>query len=147
MNHLYFQGAARRVAGTCPQEQVPPTLPVRPSMEPDAGDFFRLLFAQAGMEMMPYHPRTLSRRLAACMRRLHVRTVFDARRKLYSNPELTQLLLNVVLLGVTEFRRDPAVFHSIQHLVLPDVLSIAHPRIWSAGCSDGQELYSVAMLL
>jgi chemotaxis methyl-accepting protein methylase len=55
-----------------------------------------------------------------------------------------------MLIGVTSFFRDPSVFDALGQRVLPNVLarrSGRELRIWSLGCSDGAELYSVAMLL
>jgi len=53
-----------------------------------------------------------------------------------------------MLIGVSEFFRDAAVFEHLARHVLPLLPRRAgHPRIWSVACSDGRELYSVAMLL
>ncbi len=56
--------------------------------------------------------------------------------------------VSMLLIGVTEFFREPAVFSYLDEVVLPKLTpGGAGLRIWSAGCSDGAELYSVAMLL
>jgi chemotaxis methyl-accepting protein methylase len=61
---------------------------------------------------------------------------------------LVPRLAGTLLLGVTEFFRDNQVFSAIESHVLPAILLRTRtPAIWSAACSDGHELYSVAMLL
>ena len=55
--------------------------------------------------------------------------------------------VSALLIGVTSFFRDPAVFATIRDIVLPELTSGGRPlRAWSVGCSDGAELYSLAML-
>lgn len=95
-----------------------------------------------------YRERALERRLPACLRFLKVATASEAARKIASQPALAPAALSVVLLGVTEFFRDRAVFESLRQRVLPYLLARhSRLRVWSAACSEGQELYSVAMLL
>ena len=56
--------------------------------------------------------------------------------------------MNALVIGVSSFFRDPTVFVCIRDEVLPDLLRESPaPRIWSVGCSEGAELYSMAMLL
>jgi chemotaxis methyl-accepting protein methylase len=65
---------------------------------------------------------------------------------------LVPIAVGALLLGVTEFFRDAPVFDAIER-ELPELLRAAGAaggrplRVWSAGCSEGAELYSVAMLL
>jgi chemotaxis protein methyltransferase CheR len=58
-------------------------------------------------------------------------------------------LAATLTVGETSFFRDRDLFEALRTAVLPDVLSRRDGpiRVWSAGCSDGQEIYSVAMLL
>jgi chemotaxis protein methyltransferase CheR len=77
-----------------------------------------------------------------------VTTIADAQDRIEARPALALELMDVVLLGVSEFWRDAAVFSALRNEVFPRMLrEAAHPRIWSAACSEGQELYSVAALL
>lgn len=110
--------------------------------------FFEALLAIAGLAPAAYRARSLHRRLPACLRRLQVASAAEARQRLEQEPELTRPLLNVALLGVTEFFRDAGVFERLQAAVLPELAARGGKlRMWSAGCSTGQELYSLAILL
>jgi len=110
--------------------------------------FFETLLAHVQLRRTAYRCKALERRLAACLRFLRVATPDEARRKIEEQPHLASATVSVALLGVTDFFRDRIVFDRINEYVLP-LLIAQHERlrIWSAACSDGPELYSVAMLL
>jgi chemotaxis methyl-accepting protein methylase len=64
------------------------------------------------------------------------------------HPEILKAAISALVIGVSSFFRDAPVFETLEHSILPQLLATASsPRIWSAGCSEGPELYSVAMLL
>jgi chemotaxis methyl-accepting protein methylase len=63
-------------------------------------------------------------------------------------PYLVPSAVNALVIGVTSFFRDALVFDCLRQQVLPELCGRGRAlRIWSIGCSDGQELYSIAMLL
>ncbi|WP_018926330.1 CheR family methyltransferase [Pseudomonas umsongensis] len=76
-------------------------------------------------------------------------------RYLLSNPEETKALLGDMLIGVTNFFRDREAFEALERDVIPQLVSAAvsaqpekeEIRVWSAGCSTGEEAYSLAMLV
>lgn len=109
---------------------------------------FDALLSRAGLSADRYRPRALRRRLPACLRLLRAETAVEAARRLEERPELTGPALSVLLLGVSEFFRDETVFAWLEREFVPVLAARpTPPRIWSVGCSAGQELYSVAMLL
>lgn len=70
---------------------------------------------------------------------------------LRQNPQELALLFKEMLIGVTAFFRDPEVWQALQDTVLPALLARHDPgagplRAWVAGCSTGEEAYSLAML-
>ncbi len=110
--------------------------------------FLVWLLHEAGLDPALYRGRCFMRRLSACLRQLRAATPAEARRLLEARPELLPVALDSVLLGVTQFFRDTSVFDAVRSQVLPELLATGQPvRIWSAACSDGPELYSVAMLV
>lgn len=111
-------------------------------------DFLQQIFDRAGLRLSYYRGLALLRRIPACRRLLGVSTTAAAALRLKETPGLAFPLLDTVLLGVTEFRRDTAVFQTLAQEILPEMLAQrAEPRVWSAGCSEGQELYSIAACL
>lgn len=82
---------------------------------------------------------------------LRVSSVVEARLKLQRYPAAIGDAINTMVIGVTSFFRDGGVFDDLAHAVLPALPQArSHapsPRIWSAGCSDGEEMYSLGILL
>jgi chemotaxis methyl-accepting protein methylase len=108
----------------------------------------RWLFDRAELQILDYRFETLKRRIPACLRALRVESVGQVRAALERQPELLKPAISALVIGVTSFFRDPQVFSALEQTGLVEVLArSARPRIWSVGCSDGAELYSVAMLL
>ncbi|HWH72167.1 MAG TPA: protein-glutamate O-methyltransferase CheR [Candidatus Sulfotelmatobacter sp.] len=106
------------------------------------------LFQAARLDAGAYRPQALQRRLLACLRVLRVASPEAARALLEQKPELLPQALSAVLIGVSEFFRDPNVFEQLRQSVLPELLQGRRGlRVYSAGCSAGQELYSMALLL
>jgi chemotaxis methyl-accepting protein methylase len=86
--------------------------------------------------------------VAACLRAIGADGEVAALRKLDARPEWLACALDTLLLGVTDFFRDAKVFEAIEREVLPPLTGRGRAvRVWSAACSEGQELYSVALLL
>lgn len=147
-DHLFFEGAAVAVERRIPrcEDKVERVKPVAPS--PEVAEFFARLLAGAALPARAYRSRALVRRLPACLRFLRVNSPEEALRRLKAEPALATAALNVALLGVTEFFRDGTVFGALRDEVLPELLARQPAaRVWSAACSEGHELYSVAMLL
>jgi chemotaxis methyl-accepting protein methylase len=117
-------------------------------LEPDEDSFVKWLFREASADARFYREETLRRRLPACLRLLRVNSVSRARLLLRQKPALIPQVISTMLIGVTSFFRDAKVFAYIRNHILPRRLSRTfRPRIWSIGCSDGSELYSIAIAL
>lgn len=135
-----------------PNSAAPPPSRPAPRLSADEESFLCGLFARVGLSARQYKPETLHRRLPACLRALRASSVPHARSILQRNPGLAWAAVGAVVIGVTSFFRDGPVFEALRHRVLPRLLRERERgggrlRVWSVGCSDGAELYSVAMLL
>ncbi|MEO5617611.1 MAG: CheR family methyltransferase [Candidatus Eisenbacteria bacterium] len=119
-----------------------------PELSVEHATFFRWLFAAAGLDHRGYRSETLLRRLPACLRLLRAVSTSHARQLIEASPPLLGPSIGVMLVGVTSFFRDPEVFDWLAREGL-QVRPGNRPGlyVWSAGCSDGAELYSVALLL
>ncbi|MFS0827223.1 CheR family methyltransferase [Pseudomonas phoenicis] len=122
--------------------------------DPLLDDILAQLHNSTGHDFQHYKRATVLRRLE---RRLHVTGQTDLRgylSYLEGQPEEAQALLADMLIGVTNFFRDREAFEALERHVLPalvsdrdDPLEHHEMRIWSAGCSSGEEAYSVAMMV
>ena len=134
-------------APTVEQSRHPPTGDT-PGCSGKEESVLRWLFEQAGMDFDAYRGESLQRRIPACLRATRVESLWHLRLAVQRNPQMLKLAMSALLIGITSFFRDPQVFTHLAERVLPDISSSgAAWRIWSAGCSDGSELYSIAMLL
>ncbi|MBS6084402.1 MAG: chemotaxis protein, partial [Pseudomonas fluorescens] len=135
---------------------------IPPSSERDAAvaeqlllDILIQLRASTGHDFKHYKRATVLRRIE---RRLQVTAQPDLATYynfLQANPDETKALLGDMLIGVTNFFRDREAFEALERDVIPNLVksledSVPHReevRIWSAGCSTGEEAYSLAMLV
>ena len=117
-----------------------------PSGPPDG--LLAWVIERAGLDCGAYRHSPLQRRLPACLRALRVHSAAEARRLLEHRPDLLPAAVSSLLIGVTGFFRDVGVFEGLRSEVLPPLAGRPGPlRVWSAACSTGAELYSVAILL
>ena len=83
----------------------------------------------------------------ACLRTLKVRSTEEARELLENRPDLLPAAVGSLLIGVTEFFRDPRFSRACGRRFCRLAAGRGPLRVWSAGCSTGEELYSLAILL
>jgi|Deesub1362A_J573_1020465.scaffolds.fasta_scaffold00115_4 chemotaxis protein methyltransferase CheR len=100
-----------------------------------------------------YGDKHLKRRFQIRMRALGIKTYREYEQLLTNNPEEYDKLIRVLTVNVTEWFRNPEVFEAIKKKVFPSLFeemernNRKYLRIWSIGCADGKEPYSVAILL
>ena len=109
-----------------------------------------LLRTHTGHDFSAYKKNTIMRRVERRMGLHQLPRIDDYLRYVRENPNEIELLLGELLIGVTNFFRDPAVWEQIKREVLP-ALRANHPdggmlRAWIPGCSSGEEAYTLAML-
>jgi len=107
---------------------------------------------RSGIDFGSYKPATILRRLRGRMSATSRPTLAAYAAFLESDPEEYARLVNSLLIKVTEFFRDPKVFDYLRDRVLPELIEEARRdrreiRFWSAGCSTGEEAYSLAIIL
>ena len=109
-----------------------------------------LLRAKTGHDFSLYKKSTVYRRVERRMGAHRLVGITDYVRFLQSNPQEIDLIFKELLIGVTSFFRDPAAWAYLQETVLPGmILAAAHDnllRAWVAGCSSGEEAYTLAMI-
>ena len=112
---------------------------------------FILLRAQTDHDFSQYKPSTIHRRIDRRMAVHQIDTVDDYVKYLQQTPAEVEALFRDLLIGVTKFFRDPEAFQVLEEKIIPKLLTDKHPgeviRIWTPGCSTGEEPYSIAMLL
>lgn len=72
---------------------------------------------------------------------------FDIKHHLLNDESLFASFVIEITVNVTEMFRDPTFFKSLQNNVFPILKTYPYRKIWNAGCSTGEEAYSIAILL
>jgi two-component system CheB/CheR fusion protein len=109
-----------------------------------------LLRRGTAIDFSCYRPGTVGRRIVRRMELLQLDDLTDYATFLSANPEELEALGRDLLIGVTEFFRDPEVFRALENMLrtlLRERQAADGFRIWSAGCASGEEAYSLAILL
>ncbi len=122
-----------------------------PQSEHALKKIFILLRAQTGHDFSQYKPTTIFRRIERRMAVHQVDTLEAYVQYLQQTPPEVEALFRDLLIGVTNFFRDPEAFSALQTQAIPQLFE-GKPagsvvRVWSAGCSTGEEAYSIAILL
>jgi two-component system CheB/CheR fusion protein len=111
---------------------------------------FGLLREHSKHDLSLYKSSTVRRRIGRRMGVHGLGTLERYEDLLRQNPSELDLLFKEMLIGVTGFFRDPAVWQELQHKVLPGLLAGraagGQLRAWVMGCSSGEEAYSLAMV-
>ncbi len=110
---------------------------------------FSLIKTSHGVDFSYYKPSTITRRLERRMSINKIDDISDYLNFMYKNPSEVAVLFKEFLIGVTSFFRDTEVFMKLENEVVPELLSRipdTEVRIWVAGCSTGEEVYSIAMI-
>jgi chemotaxis protein methyltransferase CheR len=95
-----------------------------------------------------YKEDYIKRRLLSRMRSTNTTTHGEYLKYLKATPAELEVLRNALTINVTEFFRDNDVYEILKKEILPDLFSKRKRlRIWCAGCSTGEEPYSIAMIL
>jgi two-component system, chemotaxis family, CheB/CheR fusion protein len=123
--------------------------------EQDKGQIFEALLEHIrqtrGFDFTGYKRLSLQRRVTKQMRTHSIENFGDYLDYLEVHPEEFLPLFNTVLINVTDFFRDLPAWEYLWKQLLPKLLAkipAAEPiRIWSAGCSSGEEAYTLAMIL
>ena len=109
-----------------------------------------LLRAYTGNDFSLYKKNTVYRRIERRMSVHKVDKISSYVSFLNNNPKEIEILFKELLIGVTNFFRDPALWEKLKETIIPDVLSSLEPgsilRAWVPGCSTGEEAYSLAMV-
>jgi Methylase of chemotaxis methyl-accepting proteins len=99
------------------------------------------------IDLSSYKSQQMDRRINSLMQIWNVKTYDEYLELLKTNPQKYKEFVKKLTINVSEFFRNPERFYELWESILPELLKKSHLRIWSAGCSDGAEPYSMAIIL
>lgn len=128
---------------------VPVSEEPEPESKPDLATIIQMLHHATGVDFTHYKSNTLFRRITRRMVLQKLDSLEQYAEFLQQTPVEIDALYQDILISVTSFFRDPAAFEALKMIVFPRLLkdrSRHDPvRLWTLGCSTGQEAYSLAM--
>lgn len=116
-------------------------------------DIKLIVRSSSGLDIGNYKDKCIKRRIAVRVRARGCDSARDYIRILKSDDSELDKLLGALTINVTQFFRNPSAFKKIKEVVFPKIFEEkaknggAYLRVWSVGCSSGEEPYSIAILL
>lgn len=100
-----------------------------------------------GYDFNDYSQASFLRRISKFLNELKYENIGQAILDLHNNKTIFRSFLEKITVNVTEMFRDPEFYRSFKDEVIPRLSSYPSIKIWHAGCSTGEEVYSIAILL
>src|SRR5688572_25146463 len=105
------------------------------------------IFDRYHYDFRSYAMASLKRRLVQACDTLRVGTLSGLQEKVLHEPESFSVLLQYLTVQVSDMFRDPEFFMALRRQVMPVLATYPSIKVWCAGCSTGEEAYSLAILL
>jgi chemotaxis protein methyltransferase CheR len=105
------------------------------------------IFHKYHYDFRGYATASLKRRLASAVTRFGCSSLSQLQDKLLHDPAIFPLLLDYLTVQVSEMFRDPSYYKALRDEVVPLLRTYPSLKVWVAGCSAGEEAYSLAILL
>ena len=105
------------------------------------------IFQRYSQDFRDYSPASFKRRVLLAQRQLNYPTISSIQENILRDPLAFTQLLQFMTVLVSDMFRDPAYFLALRHQVVPILQTYPSIKVWVAGCSTGEEVYSLAILL
>ena len=105
------------------------------------------VYLKYNYDFRDYTGASQKRRVLVAMREMDCETVSDLQARVLHKPEAFAQLLQYLTIPVTEMFRDPEFYAALRSQVVPHLSTYPSLKLWVAGCSTGEEVYSLAILL
>jgi chemotaxis methyl-accepting protein methylase len=117
--------------------------------EPGFIDLTRRISREVGLSLDAYKDKCLRRRIAVRMRASGVHSYVEYQALLDRDPEEYERLKDAITINVTRFYRNIETWEQVRTILVPEICADpdAAIRAWSAGCSSGEEAYTLAVLI
>lgn len=100
-----------------------------------------------GYDFKNYAKASIKRRILQRLAQENLNNLAEMQHKILCDRDFFESLLLELSLNAAEMFRDPQVYAKLRYKVIPELKKFAHFKIWHVGCSTGEEVYSLAILL
>ncbi|KAB2331124.1 protein-glutamate O-methyltransferase CheR [Cytobacillus depressus] len=105
------------------------------------------IFRLSGYDFRQYMKSSIMRRVQNRLSQERLPTITSLTEKIIHDESYLKKILSDFSINVTEMFRDPSFFKAFRDEVIPVIKELPEIRIWHAGCSTGEEVYSMAILM
>lgn len=109
-------------------------------------ELIRGINEQTGYDFTRYSKSSLKRRVRSALESFELESLADLHKRLDQDREFRDSFVDEITVNVTEMFRNPPFFRSMREKVVPVLATYPYLKIWHAGCSSGEEMYSLAIL-
>ncbi len=109
--------------------------------------FLEAVFQRYGYDFRDYSKAHIKRRILHRMSSSHFKTISEMQHQVLHNESFFEQILKDFSINVTEMFRDPSFYLKFREDVIPILKTYPFIKIWHAGCSTGEEVYSMAIIL
>ncbi|QCK16659.1 CheR family methyltransferase [Mangrovivirga cuniculi] len=113
----------------------------------EINSFTEVLYAKYGFDFTCYEPQSLNRRVNRVLHVLGYNTIHDLWTDMLQKPSLVYKFMDEVSVGLTAMFRDPVMWSRLRSVLYNEFKSKQNLNIWIAGCSTGEEVYTLAIVL
>lgn len=106
-----------------------------------------VIFKVYGYDFRNYNKAHVKRRILHRVTNLGLQSVSQLQHKILYEQDCFDLILRDLSINVTEMYRDPGFYRSIRNEIIPILRTYPYIKVWHAGCSTGEEVYSFAIML
>jgi len=121
--------------------------PVERDLDLEIELLLEAIYRKYSYDFRHYAMASLRRRIVGMLSKMHVESVSMLQHAILHDASRFALFLSELTVPVSEFFRDPPYFLALRERVCPLLATYPSLRIWVAGCSTGEEVYSLAILL
>lgn len=116
-------------------------------LEPEIRLLLEAIYVHFHYDFRRYSMASLKRRIQGALSKLGCATVSALQEKILREPEAFQLLLQLLTVQASELFRDPPFFRFFREQIVPELRTYPCLKLWTAGCSTGEEAFSLAIAL
>jgi chemotaxis protein methyltransferase CheR len=113
----------------------------------ELSSFINFVYEQSGYDFRRYSPLSLQRRVSAFQAKYRLKTLAELREAISGQAQLMRAFIENMTVQVTEMFRDPFFYLALKEHVVDILKTYPRVKIWHAGCSNGAEVYSMAIFL
>lgn len=124
----------------------PPRAPASP-FEIELRLLLEAIYLRFHYDFRSYSMASLRRRVTAALAALGCETVSALQERILYEPETFSHLLQYLTVQVSDMFRDPSFFRGFRDKIVPEIATYPSPKVWVAGSSTGEEVYSLAIIL